>query len=342
MGTIDEEQLPTDDAERNDLKALARRVTACFFIGPRRDGVLSTYNETLRSFPSPYAEIGEAFQSNVRGLFSTVSIPFALANNAAIDRHYQRVETSERILSLLIEPESGETPKQLETKREAVAREKADSSMRLFLASAEGTEAVVGDCLTFLERSLRDSSVAEAAKELLLQGVVLCWGAFEVLARDSFVALLNHRPQLVGLLLKDPVSKRRFEVGRVSIETLATHGFDLSGKMGTLLGEQQDLSDIYSIKAVYEALCPTDEALRSAMSEPDLRVLSQRRNLIVHRRGIIDELYRKNSGCRQVAGERLKVEADELEKHVRTAIGGATAILHSVTSTSRSPGGAAG
>jgi len=131
-------------------------------------------------------------------------------------------------------------------------------------------------------------------------------------------------------LLDDPAAKRRFELSKVSLETLAAHNFDLSARMGTLLAEQQDLSDAYSIKAVFQALFPTNDELRDALNDPDLRLVSLKRNLIVHRRGIIDEKYATSTKCCQQVGQRLRVTPFELEDHIGTTIRVATDILHAV------------
>ena len=259
-----------------------------------------------------------------------MSFPYALAHAAAVDRHYQRISSGERIRALKLNQETGEDQADLEARREAVARKLANDRMAEFTGSPEGVNALINDSLLFLERALKDGTLSDSANELVLQGIVLCWGAFEVLARDTFVTLLNLQPQLAETLLRDPVAKRRFELSKVSLETLATHEFDLSGKMGTILAQQQDLSDLHSIKAVYEALFPTDNNLRDTLTDIDLRVLSQRRNLVVHRRGIIDDLYIKAVDCEQEVGEKLRILPDELEKYIRCSASPASALLLAV------------
>jgi hypothetical protein len=203
--------------------------------------------------------------------------------------------------------------------------------MDAFVHSSEGRDALIRDSLLFLDRVHVDKSLADAAQELVLQGVVLCWGAFEVLARDCFVAHLNADPRRVQLLLSHPVAKRRFEVSKVTIETLAEHQFDLSGRMGTLLAQQQDLSDVFSIKAVYEALYPKDEGLHRVLDDASLRLLSLRRNLIVHQRAVIDDVYAKTATSTQNVGERLRVSPDDLEGHLTSVIVAAVGILGAVT-----------
>ena len=47
---------------------------------------------------------------------------------------------------------------------------------------------MVDNVCSFLLGSIGSEPFAFAARELLLQRVILCWGAFEVLARDVFIA----------------------------------------------------------------------------------------------------------------------------------------------------------
>lgn len=234
----------------------------------------------------------------------------------------------------MFEGREGESEQEYKLRQDSTARETAAGQMKEFLSSPDGMNHLIGDTCQFLLRALKDDTLSAAAGELLLQGVVLCWAALELAARDGFVAFLNMNPSFTARLLADPVAKRRFMLSKVSLDTLAAHGFDLSQKMGTVLSEQQDFSDVTSIKAVYEALFPEDGQLKSALDQADLRLVCERRHLVVHRRGVVDATYIKNTGCRQSPGERLKVTPEELETHIKTcvrAIGESLRAVGSVT-----------
>jgi hypothetical protein len=206
--------------------------------------------------------------------------------------------------------------------------------MASFLSSPDGRDALIRDTLGFLENLRSDEATIGAAHELILQGVVLCWGAFEVLARDCFVVHLNATPYHTLALLEDSAAKRRFDLSKVSLETLANHDFDVSKHMGTLLAQQQDLSDIYSVKSVYQALFPDKKGLSDALCDPDLRLLSLQRNLIVHQCGVIDDRYAASTNCSQKVGERLQLFPESLEVHVRTTVKVASGILDAVSTAS--------
>jgi TorA maturation chaperone TorD len=132
-------------------------------------------------------------------------------------------------------------------------------------------------------------------------------------------------------LQADPIAKRRFDLSKISLETLAGYNFDVSQRMGSMLAQREDLSDVYSVKAVYQALFPGNQALSSAIGDPNLRLLSVRRNLIVHQRAVIDEEYLASTNCPQRAGERLMIRPSDLEDHIGTTVKTAARILEAVS-----------
>lgn len=316
---------------RAALRSLAQRVMLTFAIPPDEKQLFAPLAEAIARVSKPFAEIGTALRVNIGGLISTVSMPYTLAERSTSDRHWQRISSAARIRSLMLDAGPNETAEELESRRQREALTRAESEMANFVQSAEGRTAFMRDTLEFLENLRSDEAVIGAANELILQGVVLCWGAFEVMARDCFIAHLNAKPTRTLALLGDSVAKRRFELSKVSLETLATHDFNLSERMGTLLAEQHDLSDVYSVKSVYQALFPDDKRLFDALSDSDLRLLSLRRNLIVHHCGIIDETYAAAANCCQQIGEGLKLSPGNLEVHLGTTVKVATSILDAVS-----------
>jgi hypothetical protein len=321
---------------KDDLRALARSVRSAFVIPPDQDQLFKPLIEAIERASEPFPEIGKALLTNLDGLLSAVSIPYTLASRSVFNLHWQRIHTAARIRSLPLDPLPGSTPdaksETLDNEaQEALALGLAKPEMDKFVNSTVGREILVSETLYFLKSQYDHQPLAGAANELILQGVVLCWGAFEVLARDTFSTYLNVNPGRTLALLDDHVAKRRFDLSKVSLETLAAHNFDLSARMGTLLAEQQDLSDVYSVKAVFQALFPGDGELRDSLNDPDIRLLSLRRNLIVHRRGIIDEKFAASVSCNQELGQRLNVTPRDLEAHIQSTISTATHILDAVS-----------
>jgi hypothetical protein len=320
-----------NSAKREAMVRLAASARQTFLVPPEQDTLTSSLSEAIGRLSQPFRGIGDALRANISGLVSTVSMPFTLARRSTTDRHWQRIYSAERIRSLSINAAPDETAEELELRREGEAVTRARSKMDKFVHSPVGKDAFIWDTLRFLENLLSDQSVVRAASELILQGAVLCWGAFEVLARDCFIVHLNAKPDRALILLGDPAAKRRFEMSKVSLETLAFHNFNLSEQMGTLLAQQQDLSDVYSVKSVYQALFPGDAKLSEALNDPDLRLLSLRRNLIVHQCGVVDGIYASATSCSQRVSERLAISPDNLEDHLGTTLRVATCILDAVS-----------
>jgi hypothetical protein len=300
-------------------------------IPPGENELFSPLTDLIARVSKPYSEICLTLHSNLKGLLSTVAMPYTMATWSAQDSHWQRIRSAEGIRSLKLDAAPGESNEALENRRETEAQARAKVKMENYIRSPEGGKALVQSTLSFLERLRSDESFLGAANELILQGVVLCWGAFEVFARDCFIAYLNAKPDRALSVLADSVAKRRFEGSKVSLETLAEYNFDLSGRMGTLLAKQQDLSDVYSVKSVYQALFPENGKLSGDLNDPDLRLLSLRRNLTVHQRGVVDETYATSTNCIQLVGERLKLSPNDLETHLGTTIKVTVSILDSVS-----------
>ncbi len=156
-------------------------------------------------------------------------------------------------------------------------------------------------------------------------------GQLEVLARDVFVAHLNSHPERVHDLLDDPATKTRFGVAKVPINVLAQYGFDLSKEMGKFLLARQDFSDIQTIKAVFGVLYPENSDLRESLASPELWLLCQRRHLVVHRRGQIDEDFLRNTGSAEQVGSRLSVTPSDLESSLKVVRDTGVAILRAVS-----------
>lgn len=114
--------------------------------------------------------------------------------------------------------------------------------------------------LTFLSRALMQPALSRGAQELLLQGLVLTWSAFEVAARDTFVTLLNARPALASHLAADDAVKRSVDF-RFTIDSLSEYGYNLASAMGTVLASRYDMSGWLQIKRVFAVLFRTTTLL---------------------------------------------------------------------------------
>ncbi len=259
-------------------------------------------------------------------------MPVALAYAAAAGSHWQRIATAQRIRALKLDRVPGEAEASLEARREASALAEASELYRAFCASSEGTSRIAADACRFLRDALHAPGVEEAAAELLLQGEVLAWAAFENLVRSLFEAIINSEPARVLVILKDPVARKRLPEG-FSIDALADAGFDVSTSLGTLLAGRQDFSDLRTARALLPPATRAAQAAATALADERLWVLSQRRHLIVHRRGVMDEQYLEAVDEQGPVGSRLVATPTELESHLEAVVRAGAKLLLAATAT---------
>lgn len=254
--------------------------------------------------------IAESFSENLQGVVRTLSIPFQYTYSQVHSLHWQRTHIAARI-------RGGGAPddaQQAEIDR-ATANEKFDEYLR-----GKGQKVLADEVIGRLLQLKQEPEAIAAARELTRQGVVLTWSAIEVLSRDAFVHLLNTKPQLSEALLADQFNRKRFATDKIEWQTLASYSFDLSGCLGSYLISKADLSNVPAIRAAYGALFPGAAKLRACLLDERLWHLSQKRHLIVHRRGVVDEAYIAATGTHLKIGDVLWAAPAEVEEAIEAAM----------------------
>jgi len=300
---------PEAEQRESQRKAALERYRAVidrYYIDKGEATPLKPVRDMLGSLQSLVREIGEAFEHNVSAVELTMGIPATLAGAAARMKIWIGVLGAERIRALLDEdkgsPES--EARIFERAREHMARHVAEIGSGIF----------ADDTVEFLLEIYEEKDIPRALSELHAQGIVLLWSAVEVLARDLFVLCLNTRADLTNRLLEDESAKRLFHLKGLDFEVLQRHGFNVSGAMGDILAQTHDLSNLVTVKTCFFALFPSDVKLRQRMSEQDLWTLFQRRNLIVHRRGVVDQKYLDATGESLPLKTQIAIRSSDLER----------------------------
>lgn len=261
--------------------------------------------------PSSRKLIVQALVESLRGVTRTLSIPFQYTYSQVRSLHWQRISMAERIRSLKSDDEHT---------RDDVARKAAEQKFAEFLDSKEEGQKIAREVLDHLALLAEHKDSLAAARELTRQGVVLTWSAFEVFCRDLFVDLLNDKPELAERLLASPAGRKRFTVEKIDWQTLTSFGFDLSSSLGTFLSRRTDLDDIQTIRDAFGALFPNANSLNQRLADADLWLLFQKRNLIVHRRGIVDKQYLEKTGDKLAIGDSMWISPDEIERLLQAVV----------------------
>lgn len=302
--------------------SVANQVREVFLVPPdllpARDAIVAA----AASGPEELRLVAAAFAENLLGVIRTLSIPFQYTQSEVFNLHWQRIHMAERIRALKSDGDPAD---------EAGTLEKAKVKFESY-QKQDGQDNIINEILSRLLRLKDDPESLAAARELTRQGIVLVWSAMEVLARDLFVFLLDRQPSLSDLLLSDVTNRKRFSVERIDWQTLTSYGFDMSKSLGRFLISRADLKNVPAIRTTYQALFPTASTLHQALSDKRLWDLSQKRHLIVHRRGVVDREYLDATGHALLLGDDLWVTPDEVEAYIEATQTAGRELLREVAS----------
>lgn len=307
---------------QDSLLRVARKANELFVIPGGIDRLLEPMSVSDGT-RAPLFEVVAAFCTNIRSVVSTAGIPYTFALEASHRRRHQLLECAAELEATLDGTRAGQGVAGVAE----LARRDAQERMRDVSASEDGRAALNHEACCLLLDVSKVAELHEAAGQLVLQAAVLTWGAFEVLSRDIFKEHLNRTPSAYAQLVADTDVRKRFELGKIPIERVADFGFDLSAKLGEFLADQNDLTDLGTIKATMLALFPANERLRTALAQRDLWTLFQRRHLIVHRRGIVDRRYLEATGDPLEIRARLAINPQELTRYLGVVVEAAGALV---------------
>ena len=295
------------------------------FVALSRETIGRPYEEIVARSPA-LRKFAENFRDNLYAVSTVCSLPtqiggllmhqrLVLANEIDAGAHHAATEEALRI------------------KKDAYAKAAVQVKERI----AQSMDPILDEAEPIAE------ALSSTIEELLREGLVLIWGAIEVVASDLFCELLNTNPTLVARLNDSEPARRLFGVKALGIDLLETYGFDLRGSMGSIVLSQHAVDNVPSIKVAYAALFPDDAELKTQLNRPELFLLNQQRNLIVHRRGVVDEDYRRKVKTAPQSGQRIKVRAEDIASNLALARDVGVALLQASSTTLRgrtaAPGG---
>ena len=162
--------------------------------------------------------------------------------------------------------------------------------------------------------SIQHPSTLKAHQELLRQALVLLWSTEEVFVKNFIALLINHKPYLIDRMLLSDKAKRRI-ARSIPMQVLEQYGFNVSEHLGDILCFQHGNHGIYFSKSILEAVWPFNKNLHSALDNPTLWQLHDKRNQIVHGQGLDD------------GASRITVAPDEFQSYLDAILAIAVEIM---------------
>jgi hypothetical protein len=249
------------------------------------------------------ATLRASFASNLRSVSMMCSIPLLLGQYVEHGLMFQRARLAEEVRRLAFDANPEMLPQILAESRTA-AFEYVKSQPSVTVATMKRNAA------TFV------GALGESFEDMFRQCLVLAWNAFEILATDGLRSVLNARPRLLSHLYEDSKTRELFQLRNITVERILQHDLDLRNSAGDFLLQQHQLDNLRSIKLAFGALPMDCRPLLLSMDDNKLYLLNQERNLIVHRRGIVDADYKTRMQSALELGERVSPQAEG----VRTAV----------------------
>lgn len=237
--------------------------------------------------------------------------------------------TAERIRLLKTGPsENGKFPPERLRQAMTIAHER----MKEFVESPEGHDETISNTLHALNELIQRPDLKDSLQELVLEAIVMIWGTFEVFISDAVRSIANASPTKAADLFSGE-TKKYLPNRPIAMEKLIEYNFDLSNSMGDMFFAGTRLDSLPSMKDTLKVLYPNAGALHSILNDDALWKLWQRRNLIVHRRGVVDQAYLSKTGEKIALGERIHLKAtyiEEAAKLVRDAAIELISTIHTV------------
>ncbi len=280
-----------------------------FFIPPDAGRFYSELDTTIGAAVGPLLAHAQAFRRSLESVFSVAGMPYRLVWSWVRDRELTMLMSAEAIHLLGRKDLSDDDLRKLVVER-AQSRLEAEEGV------PERRQELIVSLLTTLMETRKDAILTSAVSELLRQATVLAWSSLEVLAQDLFVSAVNATPDLVLELTGDEQARRLFSLRDVPLDLLAQYGFDVSQRMGEVLAQRRSIDSVQVMKVVYRVIAPSDQELMKALGNRELWILNQRRNLIVHRRAIVDEQYLANTGESLQAGQEIVITPQDLDRYL--------------------------
>jgi hypothetical protein len=246
-----------------------------------------------------------AFKSNLSACIHIANMPYRLAHSSTLRQRLNMLIAAQRIRNL---NDAGV----LSEEGERLADQRAHELMTEELADQSVIHGHAIRTLEMLDWHLSESEFSESARELLRQVVVMAWGALETVLNDTLRLVLNEQPRRLRAFA-DSKSYREFLSGRVLLDALEEHQFDVSSIMGDIF---LDLVRLDALERIREAthLAFADDALDIVLKDSRLWRISQQRHLIVHRRGIADGRYLERTDDKTPVGSAVIFDAPYVEE----------------------------
>jgi hypothetical protein len=282
---------------------------ASFLFGEEKD-FDNAYGE-LEEIGGPFLSVLQAFKTNLRSAFRVGDIPFQLSQSAVLHKRYTQLLIAEKIRCRTKVERKEITESEIEREASRCANERMSEE----LSEKMIIERHADETLSNLAYHLKDTEFKTSAQELLRQVLAMTWSAFEILVNDTLMTLLNSKPSLIKAFA-DNRPYRDVLSARMLMEALEESNFNSSTSIGNVFCDVVNLDSLEKIRdAIHIGL--GSSTVDIVLKDERLWRISQQRNLVVHRRGLIDTKYISKTSDDGSIGKPLVLDRYYIEASLR-------------------------
>ena len=187
---------------------------------------------------------------------------------------------------------------------------------------------------------LKNPYIYNSYRSLLYSGIVFIWCSFEVFMKDLWEIALNmagkrvKKIALVNIGKSEDANNYSGIKGKyISLDYLGQYNYNITNKLGSILVNKFDFTSPYGMKDAYLCAFPRSTTIREAVENEGLIQLEARRNVIVHRAGILDAAFCKKTGINQKEiGTNLQLSEEEVLGYGNVTIDVALKMIKAVSS----------
>lgn len=260
------------------------------------DARLKAFCGTLQP---PWDQFGTTFARNYIATIHVAESPFRLLCGAVARLRYQGYCYEEQInRGLGMKDVDLRALEEIKTS----ARRRLHGSLAQLDAMKKDVEWVDAEFKKGLEFS---PEARDSHNDLMRQVLVLTWNAFEVLARDSVSAFMREFPSCLSAMASTEWAKRTWGKGRC--ESAVSGHPDVDELVG-----RTNFNNLSTVVSVFGAVSSAGPDLLRAIDSAALKLLFERRHLVVHRRGVVDSDYLVATTDTVALGSYLSVKPADL------------------------------
>jgi hypothetical protein len=180
--------------------------------------------------------------------------------------------------------------------------------------------------------------ISDGFSGLLAAQVIGAWTAFETMATDLWIEVVNRRPAILGERLASAPDSENPRTGKgksIPFDELQKHQFDLRAHMGDAMAYKFHFSKFEDLKHAYSTIFDGEDSVLKHLADSALWVVNAVRNLLVHRGGIVDQAFlRKVKSNPELsalkAGDEMPLDGKMTAEMTGTCIGASTGLLSEI------------